>query len=155
MAGVAGAPVPLVNCGEFIMYNDKTCQVIDIISNLGFNTYTLVDIDDGTRIKAYRHQLQKVNVVDLGLSLPMEFTDADHVNNTLLASSPQNIINSINKPPRFASVTSEALDQLSMERNSENTGQQTKWGVRIFQGIWFICLFVDGTTVSPFKCIQI
>ena len=50
--------------------------------------------------------------------------------------------------PRFASVTTEELDKISKERNSEKTTQHTKWGVKILQGMWFNYLFLDGANAS-------
>lgn len=140
----AQAPVAFVNTGEIVCFQEKTCIVTNVNPDLGFNTYNLLDIDSGKTVRAHRHQLDKVNVVDLGLSLDYSDNEWEADEHTSAGAStstePTGAVYNDPMPEiqlkqsRFAKVTQEDLDKLSTERNAQNTTQQTKWGVKVFRG---------------------
>ena len=61
------APAPFAQIGQFVLYQGKTCLVTEVDPKLGFNSYTLLDIDVGKKIRAHHHQLEKGEVIDIDI----------------------------------------------------------------------------------------
>lgn len=127
MAGQA--PVPFVECGQFVCYENKTCLVTAVEPNLGFNRYSLLDIDTGKTISAHRFQLERVAVMDLDLNTNIEMDAGIDFQES---STNESTLEEQGK--RFLQLTDKDLDMLSAERNCKNTIQQTKWGINVLRG---------------------
>ena len=102
----------------------------------GFNKYSLLDVDSGKQITAHRHQLLKLDVIELDFDSPMDTIEGDAGPPTQISTLPSedNETNEPNSTTRFLSVTENDLDKLASERSSQTTQQQTKWGIKVFRG---------------------
>ena len=147
----AQAPVPFVLNGQFVSFNGTTCLVTGIDPKLGFNKYSLLDIDSGRSILAHRHELERVEVLDMGLEQELFGMDAE------MDCGENSYVDLLDeeKPSRpvtdrFAKISTEELDKISAERNCPNTMQQTKWAMNIFRGE-FLYLLVGGACVKVWQ----
>ncbi len=109
----------------------KMCIITDIESNLGFNTYELLDLDspDSAIIRhASRHELEEIRSGDLDLDLAFEPKMKELPTASYPATKPAP------SSSRFVRVSPDCLDQLAEERLSTNTIAQTKWSLKVFRG---------------------
>ena len=65
----------------------------------------------------------------------------------------QNVQVSEEKKSRFATVSSEELDDIEINRCSHNTKKQTAWAVHILRGMLTICSFGHSCNACLFNII--
>ena len=137
--------------GELVGYRDTVCLIRSInVSNHGFNVFELENIDEDETYLAYKHQL--VKAIDLP-TLGQEGNFAE----ILLAPQPEASIATgepavpapaplkhqdpapLQPKPRFATLTEAEVDSVASVRTAKNTNEQTKWGTKIFKGMFLLC----------------
>ena len=50
----------VIDIGNLCFYNEKTVIVLAISNQLGFNKYTVMDLDTGMSDVAHKHELKKI-----------------------------------------------------------------------------------------------
>ena len=127
-------------CGRALPKCECFACEIKYISNSGF-AYTYL---------AYKHQLVKA------IDLPTLGQEGDFAE-ILLAPQPEASIATgepavpapaplkhqdpapLQPKPRFATLTEAEVDSVASARTAKNTNEQTKWGTKIFKGMFLLC----------------
>ena len=130
-------PQRLLQKGDHVYCEGRTCFIQHISNTLGFNEYHMVDIDSGVLLKRPRYKLEYVPVEVLAVGALADDTSFDEEikENETVAKSPKN---EGNTKKRFASVSVQELDEIELNRNSSRTKMQTNWGVGVFRGISYV-----------------
>ena len=124
---------------EIVGYKDRLCLITSITkTQMGFNRYTLEDIDSSDAYLAHKHELEKAQNVVLVECFSDELFGED------VAGGMEEGGGKVQENPRpaapatettrFADLSAEEVDKLAEARTSKNTNVQTKWGVKIFRG---------------------
>lgn len=118
-------------------------MIIDIKNHLGFNQYTLVDIDTGHKFIGYRYQLRRTDEIAAAL-LP----DFNELIGSEEAETPETGAQNDGPEPsqdqpsdRWAMIEEEDIVNLAENRHSAHTAKQTKWAVSVFRGTNFTLLW--------------
>jgi hypothetical protein len=120
---MASVPKPVVNTGDFVYTENKLCYVENISNNLGYNQYTVVEIDTGERMLKTRYQLE---MPEIKLLMSENFEAEDMTAKQAETEEKGR--------KRFLDVTESELDDFALNRNSKRTRIQTTWGVSVFKG---------------------
>ena len=101
---------------DFVM-----CVVLSSVPILGFNLYTVMEVDSGvTHRNVGAHELKSLSD-DLGeINLPSE-----------MVTEPSASVST----ERFPCITDEDVLGLQAKRTSKSTDAGTRWGVKIFKGM--------------------
>ena len=122
---MAGPAAMLTSIGDLVTTENRLCYVEKVDNTLGYNQYTLVDIDSGVSLIKSRYQFQHVDLDMLTegeLNVDIENLDGKKKEET------------IEKEKRFTTVSTEEIDALALNRTSQRTKSQTNWAVSIFKG---------------------
>ena len=118
------APVPKYSPSDLVKYKDKGQYIVlSVQTNLGFNKYHIMNIEDGHSEQASSHELTKINT-----NIPKKEEDIE---------TPEENIEELNEnvvKPRFKTLKPEELDDLARKRTEKTTDKQTTWAIRIFKG---------------------
>ena len=124
---------------EVVKCKGKICLITDIRNVLGFNEFTLVDIDTGSTLIARRYQMERSDEVAAALLPEFQLSDDHLIATTEDIDMPLLDHDDASDQPdtnstRWARVTEDDINNLAANRHSHHTGSQTKWAVRLFKG---------------------
>ena len=122
-------PRTIFQVGEFVNSNGRTCYIEEIQNVLGFNRYILVDIDSGVTLNKAAFEIEKteLKVVTVPEDMEMEMPDIPEI-------PKKNETTENTAKERFPKVSTKELDNIELNRTSENTKKQTSWAIMIFKG---------------------
>ena len=116
---------------EVCKLGEKTVLILSIDNEIGFNKYTVIDLDSGLIYNAYKHQLSKREEIDIDGPIPEGTMEVE--NEPKKEESVQEV-----KEGRFVKKTEEELKEIETHTKAHTTHQQTKWGVKILKGIYIL-----------------
>ena len=128
---MADARLSLLYVNDWVKTNDgRTCFIQSIENTIGYNVYILVDVDSGVTLRKSRYQIEPTTInisavaddsafAQLPDALPVEIKEEKKEETV---------------QKRFASVSSDDLDQIELNRSSIRTKRQTSWAVGILKG---------------------
>ena len=138
------APAPAFCPGDLLIYKSKNdCVMISSRCEGGINRYTILELDSGSMLLAFRHELSKrmdtesLTEVEFQMDLPTASTST---------SRPD--------PPtkRFKKLTDEEIETLAGKKKEKSTMKQTKFAVRVFQGKYTksnVPMFIKRSILVP------
>ena len=119
------------NINEMVGYKGRICLIQGIAKTiLGYNTYTIEDIDSDAVFVAHKHELSKVAELDL--------TDDIVFDESPAAVPPTAPLESQNN--RFHELKEHEVDAIADARTAKNTNTQTKWALNILRGEYQLIL---------------
>ena len=129
----------MANAGKLISVNDwvkcegRVCYVQNILNNLGFNQYFVVDIDSGVVLKRSCYQLEPTEVQAATIPLP----ESAFANDTIVQVKHEDHetpkVNLKLEKRRFLDVSADQLDSIKLNRTSIRTRKQTAWAVSMLK----------------------
>ena len=142
------APVK-IEVGDFVEYKNKTCLIVEVQNTIGYNTYSLLNLDTGIKTHSVlRFQLDKLDIndnVDGDIALPDNPTDAVLVQQPVNVAAVEKASLPVGRaaeptdsvaPPRkrFKEATQEDVERLGDASTSVSTDRQTRWAVKALKG---------------------
>ena len=150
-----------ISVGDLVEYHNVICTVVEKQNPLRFNTFSLLNLDNGM----YHHNVMRQVIgldpapglnlfddIDLDLGQDLQFANTklqaqaaipsgDAATYSVPTPLPAAKIEAEphsppqeSKKPRFKQVSQAMVDQLADATTSTSTKQQTKWAVKIFTG---------------------
>jgi len=140
--------------GEIVKCKDKTCMITSISHQLGFNRFSITDIDTGHTFRAFGYELSRCAEITAAL-LP-EMFEGQMVEEEAATPDAEADM-SVERGPRWAMLSEAELDEIAENRHSKHTATQTKWAAKVFRGMIRHCVATvngSGWSVNLTKFVK-
>lgn len=138
----------LFSVNEIVRVRGQVGLISGIVNQLGFNRYTVINIDTGEEMVAFGYELRHCDEVSAALLPPMEVSFEDESEGDAAASMGDQGVQAVHptgdetkadqqtdRGARWAKISDSELDTIAQNRHSGNTANQTKWAVSVFRGM--------------------
>lgn len=136
---------PVFSINQIVTFKGKTCLIQDIQKILGFHQYEVVDIDTGAVMISMGYQMTSCE--DVYHALLPDFLDVEmpeieipmpeiEIPTPAPAEKKPTPQENVNNSGRWAKMSEADLNALAENRHSAYTGNQTRWAVRAFRGLF-------------------
>ena len=136
--------------GEVCKFEEKDVLILAINNVLGYNRYTIINLDSGQQYCVSKHQLSKLN--EMYVDEPdndMDHKQEQPAMDNIPDPQPKQVAMDINPDPqqpesigekqgRFVKKTEQEINEIETHTKARTTHQQTKWGVKILKGIYIL-----------------
>jgi hypothetical protein len=133
-AAMESGPV-VYSGGDLVVFSGKLCVVQDITPvPLGFNRYSVSNVETGELYSAQKHQLEKFMLDDDAEVLEVSWDEPIVLDSDHTLSLPEPAVSAVPSTSRHAVLSDKELDLVANQRLALNTENQTKWAVNLFKG---------------------